>query len=257
MLSKQSEKFLLDLRIELMVRGKDSQEIEEMEEELRDHLTEAEANGESVDSVTGGSVKDYIRSISEELSLEPGLKKKGMQLILYILGLFTIPSLLSGQFELSTSLLIYYFLVILFMGFGSLYVIKEMILKYGDSKKTYIYAMSYGALIFAGMIGGQFIIRSNPGFVFYEGNPNLNFIIGLSLLGLFLVITLFMKRWFFAVLLLLLSAPELIAKFATDGASPMSERYLIISSVSLFVCSVIIVGILLYMGKKEDKQAER
>ncbi|MFC3419230.1 hypothetical protein ACFOLA_07020 [Salinicoccus hispanicus] len=256
MLSKKSEKFLLSLRIELMARGKSDTEVEELEEELRDHLTEAEARGKSVDSVTGGSVKSYIRSISEELSLEPGIKKKGVQLIFYIFGLFTIPSLLSGQFELSTSLIIYYLLVILFMGYGSLYVMKEMIVKYGDSRRTYVYTVSYGVLIFAGMVGGQFIIRSYPGLVFYEGTPYLNFIIGLSLLGVFLLITLFMKRWFFAVLLLLLSAPELIARFATDGASPMSDDYLLISGIILILVNLTITGILLYMNRKEDKKSE-
>lgn len=255
MLSKKSEKFLLDLRIELMVRGKSSEDIEEMEEELRDHLTEAEAHGKSVDSVTGGSVREYIRSISEELSLEPGLKKKGVQLIIYLFGLFTIPSLLNGQFELSTSLIIYYLFIILFLGYGSLYVIKEMILKYGDSKRTYIYSILYGVLIFCGMVGGQFLIRSYPGFIIYEGSPNLNFIIGLCLLSAFVVITLFMKKWFFALLIVLLSAPELVARFATDGASPMSEKYLIVSSITLFICSMIVIAILLFMGKKEGKQS--
>ncbi|TVT26951.1 hypothetical protein FO441_10650 [Salinicoccus cyprini] len=250
MLSRKSEKFLLDLRVELMARGKSSDDIEEMEEELRDHLTEAEAHGKSVDSVTGGSVKSYIRSISEELSLEPGLKQKGTQLIIYLFGLFTIPRLISGQFELSTSMIIYYLLVILFLGYGSLYVMKEMILKFGDSKKTYIYSILYGIIIFAGMVGGQFLIRAHPGFVIYEGSPNLNFIIGLSLLIIVVAVTLIMRRWFFALLPILLSAPELIARFVTDGASPTSENYLIISSISLFVCSIVIMSILLYTGKK-------
>ncbi|WP_434122325.1 hypothetical protein [Salinicoccus roseus] len=256
MLSKKAEKFLLDLRLELMARGKSSEDIEEMEEELRDHLTEAEARGKSVESVTGGSVKEYIRSISEELSLEAGLKKKGALLLVYLFGLFTIPSLLSGQFELSTSLIIYYLLILLFLGYGSFYVIKEMILKYGDDKRTYIFSIAYEEFVFAGMIGGQFIIRSHPGIIIYEGSPEMNFIIGLSLLGVFLITTLFMKRWFFTALLLLLAMPELVARFATGGASPMSERYLIISMVALFISNIIVVLILMYMSKKEKSSSE-
>ncbi|WP_368901873.1 hypothetical protein [Oceanobacillus oncorhynchi] len=42
MLSKEAEKFLLNLRLELMSRGKKDKDIQEIEEELRDHLKEAE-----------------------------------------------------------------------------------------------------------------------------------------------------------------------------------------------------------------------
>ena len=45
MLSKESEKFLREFRMELMTRVKDEEEIDALEEELRDHLLEAEADG--------------------------------------------------------------------------------------------------------------------------------------------------------------------------------------------------------------------
>lgn len=42
MLSKQSQDFLEKLRVELLFRGKTEEEVEELLEELEDHLTMAE-----------------------------------------------------------------------------------------------------------------------------------------------------------------------------------------------------------------------
>lgn len=44
MLSKQSQDFLEKLRVELLFRGKTEAEVEELLEELEDHLTMAEKN---------------------------------------------------------------------------------------------------------------------------------------------------------------------------------------------------------------------
>lgn len=45
MLSKESENFLDKLRVELLFRGKDEDEVNEIDDELRDHLLTAEQNG--------------------------------------------------------------------------------------------------------------------------------------------------------------------------------------------------------------------
>lgn len=107
MLSKEAEKFLLNLRLELISRGKREKDIQEIEAELRDHLIEAEANGQSVGSITGNSVKAYIRSISEELPRNKGFIKYSILLLVYLLGVFIIPDLISGDFELNTSVILY------------------------------------------------------------------------------------------------------------------------------------------------------
>ncbi|WP_256093029.1 hypothetical protein [Staphylococcus saprophyticus] len=46
MLTKKAEDFLLKLRIELLFRGKNEKDVNAIEEELRDHITTAEAQNE-------------------------------------------------------------------------------------------------------------------------------------------------------------------------------------------------------------------
>lgn len=125
MLSKEAEKFLLNLRLELMSRGKKDKDIQEIEEELRDHLKEAEAHGQSVESITGGSVKDYIRSISEELPRDKGFIKYSILLLIYLLGVFIIPDLISGDFELNTSVILYNLAVLAIGTVGTIIIVKN------------------------------------------------------------------------------------------------------------------------------------
>lgn len=254
MLSKEAENFLLSLRLELISRGKKEKDIQEIEEELRDHLIEAEANGQSVESITGGSVTDYIHSISQELPREKGLIKNAILFIIYMLGVFTIPRLISGDFELNTSVILYN-LGILAMGIlGTLFIVKNTARRYGDSKKTYIIVGIFSMLFFLAMVGGQFIIRNYPGFILAESNPSVNLIIGAILLSIFMIGSLILKQWFFAVLILLISLPEIIAKIATNGSGPQNESYLIISGIVLIIVNVTVIGFLIYSSKKEDKK---
>lgn len=51
MLTKQSQDFLEKLRVELLFRGKTEEEVEELLEELEDHLTMAEKNNEDTSSI--------------------------------------------------------------------------------------------------------------------------------------------------------------------------------------------------------------
>lgn len=57
MLTKKAEDFLLKLRIELLFRGKNEKDVNAIEEELRDHITTAEAQNENVDDLLNTPIK--------------------------------------------------------------------------------------------------------------------------------------------------------------------------------------------------------
>jgi uncharacterized membrane-anchored protein len=59
MLSNKSERFLVELRMHLMSKGKNDNEINEITEELEDHLLQAEAEGKDVTHIVGESPKEY------------------------------------------------------------------------------------------------------------------------------------------------------------------------------------------------------
>lgn len=118
-LSKKSKKFLEDLRIYLFSSGKDENEINEVVEELEAHLSEAEANGKSIEKIIGDSPKAYMQSVSKEMPVDYKTWIKYM--FLFIFGTFTFliaDDLLEGNVAFSVlesvgSLLITIFSIIM------------------------------------------------------------------------------------------------------------------------------------------------
>ena len=62
------------LRVELLFRGKTEAEVEELLEELEDHLTMAE-NNEDTSSIINTPIKSMADQLSPEISLTTGLYK--------------------------------------------------------------------------------------------------------------------------------------------------------------------------------------
>lgn len=60
MLSKKAEDFLLKLRIELLFRGKNEDEVNSIEEELRDHITLAKENNDNIEDLLNTPIKSYL-----------------------------------------------------------------------------------------------------------------------------------------------------------------------------------------------------
>src|SRR5699024_7028659 len=82
-LSQESEEFLENLSIYLFSKGKKTAETEEIVEELRAHLEEAEENGKSVENIIGSSPKEYMESISSEMENDYRLWTKYLLLIVF------------------------------------------------------------------------------------------------------------------------------------------------------------------------------
>ncbi|GIO23607.1 HAAS domain-containing protein [Oceanobacillus sp. J11TS1] len=71
-LSDESNRFIEKLRLYLFSKGKKQREIEEIAEELAEHLYEAEQNGKSVEQVVGNSPQEYMDKIEAEMNKNPG-----------------------------------------------------------------------------------------------------------------------------------------------------------------------------------------
>ena len=101
-------------------------------------------------------------------------------------------------------------LYILFIFIGSfvliLFVIKKLIMTWGDSKKTYIAVGFSSAIVFGIYILSEYLLRHYPIFIFWSPNQTTNFIIGIILLLLTMAICLLLKKKYFAGLINLMSA---------------------------------------------------
>lgn len=259
MLSEEAEKFLTEFRIEMMAHGKDDEAIDDMEAELEDHLIQAEKDGKSVKDITGGSVKEYIKNISGEMPAANNIKKYITLFIVYLAGILTVPTLISGTFEWTLSNLLYYAAIIVLGPFALYAGFKKILVNYASFKtekldiKGYAVSFIFSFLFMGVLVGSLFLVRRYPLVTFFEPASNVNITIGFILLAVLVIGSLLMKQWFYAVLAFLLAAPEIIAKIFADGG-PESENYIIISSVALFVAVIIIFSILIISSKRDAQK---
>lgn len=257
MLSKEAEKFLLNLRLELISRGKREKDIQEIEEELRDHLIEAEANGQSVESITGNSVKAYIRSISEELPQNKGFIKYSILLLVYLLGVFIIPDLISGDFELNTSVILYNLAVLIIGTAATIISLKKIVQKYGDSKKN-LHRTVFILCSLHGCSGRRTIYypKSSRDCACREQFYCKPYYRSYSLKYFHYCHAYLEAMVFGNIYILNVSAnvPEIIGKISTGGSILEGESYLIISGIILIAVNITVMGILMYTSKKEDKK---
>lgn len=256
MLSKEAERFLREFRVEMMVRGKKDESINDMEAELEDHLIQAEQDGKSIDSITGGSVKKYLKNISGEMPRENHLKRYITLFIVYLAAILTIPTLIGGTFEWSLSNMLYYLAIIVLGPLVFYAVFKKIAINYASIRtekieiKGYVFSALFSILFMGLLVGSLLLVRKYPIITFFEPSNGVNITIGFILLAVMVVGSLMMKQWFFAFLAFALAAPEILAHIFADGG-PQSESYMTISAIALFVVMILVFGTLLLSAKKE------
>lgn len=254
MLSNEAEHFLLQLRLELMSRGKKDEDIKNIEEELRDHLIEAESRGSSIDSVTGGSVDEYINSISDELPFDKSLISFLFLMFAASLSFFIIPDLIRGGFDFSLYRLIYYATTILIGGPITIYFFKTILKKYGDQKITYIYGIIFFIMTTAIFVGMEFLLRKIDGPNIASLDTTVSLYIGLALTIIFIIVCIVFKNWFFIGVILYIILPDLVAKLITTSA-PESNEYVTISTITFTILNIVIGTIaILYFKRTFDKE---
>lgn len=87
-LSEQSKTFIENLRVYLFSSGKNSDEIEEITEELENHFSEVEKRGKPIEKIIGKSPKEYMEMISNEMVIDYRTWFK--YILLIIIGVFSI-----------------------------------------------------------------------------------------------------------------------------------------------------------------------
>ncbi|MFD3220951.1 hypothetical protein ACE3LZ_08195 [Staphylococcus saprophyticus] len=255
MLTKKAEDFLLKLRIELLFRGKNEKDVNAIEEELRDHITTAEAQNENVDDLLNTPIKNYADTFSKELNLTQGIYKYIFYFISFMIIMVVIPRMLDNSFQLTLALMLY----ILFIFIGSfvliLFVIKKLIMTWGDSKKTYIAVGFSSAIVFGIYILSEYLLRHYPIFIFWSPNQTTNFIIGIILLLLTMAICLLLKKKYFAGLILILCLPNIISRIFTGG-DYSNKNFLIISSIVLTIISLSFIAYIVVQYYRDKKSID-
>ena len=68
--SKKSQEFTENLRLYLFSSGKNPDEIEDIVNQLEDHLFEAEKKGKPIEKIIGKSPKEYMKMVSNEMAID-------------------------------------------------------------------------------------------------------------------------------------------------------------------------------------------
>lgn len=254
MLSNEAEHFLLQLRLELAAKGKKDEDIDAIEEELRDHLYEAELRGESVDSVTGGSVKSYIKSISNELPFDKSMFSFIFLMIVSAICFFTVPNLIQGDFDMTVNRVIYYAVTILVLAPLELWIFKQILVKFGDTNKSYIYVMTLCILSFAFMIMCEFYLARVESPSLATIDDQYSFYIGIAIAVVFMVICALVRYWFFIGVMIYIVLPDLLAKLFTSG-NPKSDDYITVSGITFTILNIVF-GTLLFMYYRREEKKE-
>ncbi|WP_281182864.1 hypothetical protein [Staphylococcus schleiferi] len=251
MLSKQSEDFLVKLRVELLFRGKKEEDIEEIEAELRDHLETAEKQGEDVHAIIDTPIKAYADQFSKHLPFINLLTKYVTFYVLFLFALFTVPDLFAQSYTLTVSTIlnaIFTFLITVILG---LYMIRKLILTFGDSKKTYIFGAMGGILIFGLIVLSTFLAHHFPLYEIVTLNQQESNIVGIILLILVTIICFILKQKIYAFILLLVCLPNMIALVTTQNGSQI--EYLIISFSLIIALNSAFIVYTFYQFRKDSK----
>jgi hypothetical protein len=215
MLSKDSEQFLVELRLYLISKGKNDSEINEITEELEDHLLEAEAAGKDIKHIIGESPKQYMKNIGN--SMKTDFRQMIVlipMMVLLIASYFSIGPAIEGKFSLSKEILMVALMGgILGISIYSLLLFK-VIPKIFQSKWGYF--LVFGIFLLVTGIGVMILFwYEKQGFEpTYVATPFQNNLIVISCLIIFAVSAIYTKTWITIVIPLLTSI------------GPLANRYL-------------------------------
>lgn len=231
-LNKHAEDFLTKLRLELIFRGREENEINEIDEELRDHFTTAEANGESVDDIIQQPVKSYADNFAKEMHLSRGIYKFAFSLLIFLLALSIIPEMFDANFQISLMFLFKIgFFIISFI--VSLYVLKYLLMHYLDSKGAYIGSALWFMFLFLCYLGMNYLVKHHPLALLWQPTTRTSIILGLICWATCTIYFLVVKHKLSAIALAIICAPSIIGMLATG--KNYGSHYTMISLILILI----------------------
>lgn len=212
-ISKESTRFIENLRLYLFSTGKKMHEIDEIVEELQAHLEEAEANGKSVSHIIGQSPKDFMASVADEMKVDYAEWLK--YILIIVIGSFAFiiaKDLLAGALAYSV-LEIVGTVVILGLYILNIFAVFRYVASHEMSgkKETLLLAIPAGLpmVLFLGLYALDGWIET-PIILF---SPWASIIIGAFVLAFLIGISIWAKMWTPIVVVVLLTVPDyLLAK---------------------------------------------
>lgn len=252
MLSKESEEFIANLKMYLMTSGKNEKEIDEISQELRDHLEDAESRGKTVDSVTGGSPETYLKNLSSEMKIDVfGILKVLPMLILLLAAYFITGSAIRGDLSFSLLSIIAYPVITLFGVVSYIYFMRKMSISTWSTKKTMVILMTVQFVISISFLAVLFLdtFILDPLYI-YIPSREVMWVIAAAGAATFIAGALWSKSWFTIIIPILLVGPD----FAMHFVDVTVTQQLIISSSTLYIGMALVVLFIFLKNRKQTGQ---
>jgi uncharacterized membrane-anchored protein len=253
MLTKESEQFLIELRMHLISKGKNDKEINEITDELEDHLLQAEAEGKDVTHIIGESPKQYMKSIGESMKTDYRQMIGLVPLMILLLAAyFSLAPAIEGKFSLSGGM-------IMVASIGSVVgvliyavLLFKVLPGYIQSKKGYL--LMFGTMLLVTGLGVAVLFWYNaqdfqP--VFTATTLQNNLILAACIV-IFIAAAIYTKTWFTIIIPLFLSLGPIAGRFIPEDVN--EDPTLILYTIILLVVISAIAIFLLIRKKKKQKQ---
>lgn len=248
MLSKQANQFIIELKMYLMSKGKNDQEINEVIDELSDHLLQAEAAGKNIKDIIGVSPRAYMKSIGQEMGfdIKQFLILTPMTALLLIAYVCFAPAI-SGEFSLSKMGVFgaiggSVFSLILF-GFLLVRVLPKMFY----SKWFYI-IVGIAYLLLTGFFVLVYLFDKEP---FFIATPLQNNLILLGCILIFIIWSVYSKTWISILIPIFISVGPIAERFIPENINK-DPFYIKIAIIFCVICLIIEFYFLFKKRKKKS-----
>lgn len=251
MLSAKAEQFLIELRMYLIQRGKNENDIQEITEELEAHLIEAEQNGKNIDDIIGKSPKQYMKSIGESMPFD---KKQTLTLvpltILVILALMSYTSAIYGEFTLSKNNLLFgSIVVVLSLGIFAFFLFKAVPKLVKSPVWLIVLNIAVSLFVTGIWLVFYFWLKDQPDTTLFTATETQNYIIAAACFIIFIVFAIYTKSWIIIIMALCFSIAPIGNRFIPEEIN--KDPFFI--TIAGIVGTIITIAILVLLFKKANK----
>lgn len=248
MLSEQANQFIIELKMYLMSKGKNDQEINVVIDELSDHLLQAEAAGKNIKDIIGSSPRAYMKSIGQEMGfdIKAFLILTPMTALLLTAYICFAPAIL-GEFSLSKlgvfgaifggilSLTLYGFLLV------------RVLPKMFYSKWFYlIVGLTY--ILLTGFFVLVYLFDKEP---FFIATPLQNNLILIGCIVIFIISAIYSKTWISIVIPVFISFGPIAERFIPKNMNE-DPFYITLTTIFGVLFLLTVLYFLFKYGKKKS-----
>ncbi|MEI4829050.1 DUF1129 domain-containing protein [Bacillus sp. FJAT-53711] len=196
--SKEGEKFLIDMKVYLLTKGIKENDINNFIEDAELHLIDGEKEGKTVTDIFGDSPKEYAEELAEEMEVD---KKENWNLLISLaigtVAYWMIPALVfrnaEKPFTVSLISLIGYPIILFLMIAGMIFTFRSSSFQSKLREFSIIYVVM--AIIPMVLLVGLMLLDKKYGTPFFSLSSAQSYVLGFLLFAAAIIINFRLNSW--------------------------------------------------------------